>query len=192
MPRRGSRVRISSSAFTYVGILSVCLIIPLSSTDIFLFTIVSVSRDFFRFFFNFTDNSFFFERSTLTLSQSFRVACVLLSMPRILASLFLNTPSEKMLPTLVSSDLWLSTVVLKKLVFALLIKPLCQYCDHFGLSSTSNRVSLSPLTQTYSALQSGTLLRGQPYLSELAWERGCRHLHTDYSLVGVIHTLAPP
>ena len=36
------------------------------------------------------------------------------------------------------------------------------------------------------------LLRGQPYLSELAWERGHRHGHQAYSLVGVIHTLAPP
>ena len=64
--------------------------------------------------------------------------------------------------------------------------------DRFGLSPTSDLVSLTPLTQTYSALRSGTLLRGQPYLSELAWERGYHHSHTDYSLVGVIHTLAPP
>ena len=40
--------------------------------------------------------------------------------------------------------------------------------------------------------QAGTLLRGQPYLSELAWERGHRHGHQAYSLVGMIHTLAPP
>ena len=36
------------------------------------------------------------------------------------------------------------------------------------------------------------MLRGQPYLSELAWERGHRHGHMAYSLVGMIHTLAPP
>ena len=42
------------------------------------------------------------------------------------------------------------------------------------------------------AAQAGTLLRGQPYLSELAWERGHRHGHQAYSLVGMIHTLAPP
>ena len=36
------------------------------------------------------------------------------------------------------------------------------------------------------------MLRGQPYLSELAWQRGHRHGHDAYSLVGIIHTLAPP
>ena len=41
-------------------------------------------------------------------------------------------------------------------------------------------------------LEAGTLLRGQPYISELAWERGHRHGHQAYSLVGMIHTLAPP
>ena len=46
--------------------------------------------------------------------------------------------------------------------------------------------------QTDAAAQAGTLLRGQPYLSELAWERGHRHGHQAYSLVGMIHTLAPP
>ena len=46
--------------------------------------------------------------------------------------------------------------------------------------------------QTDEAAQAGTLLRGQPYLSELAWERGHRHGHKAYSLVGMIHTLAPP
>ena len=38
----------------------------------------------------------------------------------------------------------------------------------------------------------GTVLRGQPYLSELAWERGKLYGHQAYSLVGMIHTLAPP
>ena len=37
----------------------------------------------------------------------------------------------------------------------------------------------------------GTLLRGQPYLSELAWQRGHRHGHDAYSLVGLF-ILAPP
>ena len=46
--------------------------------------------------------------------------------------------------------------------------------------------------QTDAAAKAGTLLRGQPYLSELAWERGNRHPHQAYSLVGMIHTLAPP
>lgn len=42
------------------------------------------------------------------------------------------------------------------------------------------------------AVDAGLLLRGQPYLGELAWMR--RRFSTDksYSLVGLIHTLAPP
>ena len=35
-------------------------------------------------------------------------------------------------------------------------------------------------------------MRGQPYLSELSWERAHRHGHHAFSLVGLIHTLAPP
>ena len=54
------------------------------------------------------------------------------------------------------------------------------------------RLSVSSLTQTQVAAQAGTLLRGQPYLSELAWARASRHGHKTYSLVGMIHTLAPP
>ena len=37
-----------------------------------------------------------------------------------------------------------------------------------------------------------TLLRSQPYLCDLAWEQGHRFGHQAYSLVGMIHTLAPP
>ena len=62
----------------------------------------------------------------------------------------------------------------------------------FGSPSNSARLSLSSLNTTDSAVQAGTLLRGQPYLSELAWERGFRHGNQAYSLVGVVHTLAPP
>ena len=40
--------------------------------------------------------------------------------------------------------------------------------------------------------QAGVLLRGQPYLSELAWTRCQAGRQRDYSLVGLIHTLAPP
>ena len=62
----------------------------------------------------------------------------------------------------------------------------------FGAAPGAARLSLSSLTQTNAAAIAGTLLRGQPYLSELAWERGHRHGHNAYSLVGMIHTLAPP
>ena len=64
--------------------------------------------------------------------------------------------------------------------------------DHFGAAPEAARLSLSTLTESDAAVQAGTLLRGQPYLSELAWERGHRFSHQAYSLVGLIHTLAPP
>ena len=64
--------------------------------------------------------------------------------------------------------------------------------QHFGSAPGAARLRVSSLTQTDAAAEAGTLLRGQPYLSELAWERGHRHGHQAYSLVGMIHTLAPP
>ena len=42
------------------------------------------------------------------------------------------------------------------------------------------------------AVDAGLLLRGQPYLSELAWMRRRFSADHAYSLVGLIHTLAPP
>ena len=39
---------------------------------------------------------------------------------------------------------------------------------------------------------SGALLRGQPYLDELAWVRRRSGGDRNYSLIGLIHTLAPP
>ena len=70
--------------------------------------------------------------------------------------------------------------------------PLNTLREFFGATPASAHLTLAPLTQSDAAPQSGTLLRGQPYLSELAWERGHRHGHKSYSLVGMIHTLAPP
>ena len=64
--------------------------------------------------------------------------------------------------------------------------------QQFGAAPGSAQLKLAPLMQTDAAVQAGTLLRGQPYLSELAWERGHRHGHHAYSVVGMIHTLAPP
>ena len=64
--------------------------------------------------------------------------------------------------------------------------------QQFGAAPGAACLRVSPLTQTDAAAEAGTLLRGQPYLSELAWERGHRHGHQAYSLVGMIHTLAPP
>lgn len=42
------------------------------------------------------------------------------------------------------------------------------------------------------AVDAGLLLRGQPYLGELAWMRRRFSFDQAYSLVGLIHTLAPP
>ena len=64
--------------------------------------------------------------------------------------------------------------------------------QHFGAAPGAAQLTCAPLTQAADAVKAGTLLRGQPYLSELAWERGHLHGHKAYSLVGMIHTLAPP
>ena len=44
--------------------------------------------------------------------------------------------------------------------------------QQYGASPGAARLTVSSLTQTNAAVEAGTLLRGQPYLSELAWERG--------------------
>lgn len=70
--------------------------------------------------------------------------------------------------------------------------PLDSLQKQFGAEPGAARLNLSHLNQSDAAVQAGTLLRGQPYLAQLAWERGHRHSHQAYSLVGMIHTLAPP
>ena len=50
----------------------------------------------------------------------------------------------------------------------------------------------SSLVDTDLPARSGTVLRGQPYLSELSWARKNARRESDYSLVGLIHTIAPP
>ena len=62
----------------------------------------------------------------------------------------------------------------------------------FGSVPGSTTLSIEPLGQTNSALQAGTFFRGQPYLSDLSWERAYRHSHDAYSLVGLIHTWHHP
>ena len=64
--------------------------------------------------------------------------------------------------------------------------------ETFGAHPSAPPLSVAPLANTDCAVKAGTLLRGQPYLSDLAWARGYFHSHRHYSLVGVIHTLAPP
>lgn len=64
--------------------------------------------------------------------------------------------------------------------------------QHLARCDQCCELSLTGLTDTRLAVEAGTLLRGQPYLAELAWARAHRHGHQAYSLVGMIHTLAPP
>ena len=61
-----------------------------------------------------------------------------------------------------------------------------------GGTSLSTRIESGGLLEVDRAARAGTLFRGKADLSELAWTR--REMATDeaYSLVGLIHTLAPP
>ena len=54
----------------------------------------------------------------------------------------------------------------------------------FGSGPGAAELTCEPLLHSDSAVDAGTLLRGQPYLSELAWERAHRHSHKAYSLLG--------
>jgi glycosyltransferase involved in cell wall biosynthesis len=53
-------------------------------------------------------------------------------------------------------------------------------------------VAGAPLFSTEAPARGGVLLRGQPYLAELAWARRAAGREEAYSLVGLIHTIAPP
>lgn len=65
--------------------------------------------------------------------------------------------------------------------------------DLFGAEAARGRdVTHSLVSNTPAPARAGVLLRGQPYLDELAWVRRRRGEDRSYSLVGWIHTLAPP
>lgn len=53
-------------------------------------------------------------------------------------------------------------------------------------------VASAPLHLTDVPARAGVLLRGQPYLGELAWLRRAAGRQQAYSLCGLIHTIAPP
>lgn len=53
-------------------------------------------------------------------------------------------------------------------------------------------IGSAPLHSAEVPARGGILLRGQPYLSELSWVRRAAAAERDYSLVGLIHTIAPP
>ena len=61
-----------------------------------------------------------------------------------------------------------------------------------GAAATGPRVTAGSAFDTAAPAAAGTLLRGQPYLHELAWMRRKAGAERAYSLVGMIHTLAPP
>ena len=57
---------------------------------------------------------------------------------------------------------------------------------------TTAKVVGSSILSPEAPLAAGVLLRGQPDLSELAWTRRRMTSDASYSLVGLIHTIAPP
>ncbi len=62
----------------------------------------------------------------------------------------------------------------------------------FAEAEAAPAVGGGPLWSTALPARSGVLLRGQPHLAELAWIRRGEGRDDAYSLVGLIHTLAPP
>lgn len=62
----------------------------------------------------------------------------------------------------------------------------------FAPGKISAEVASGTLWSADLAARAGVLVRGQPYLSELAWIRRDAALDQAYSLVGLIHTMAPP
>ena len=59
-------------------------------------------------------------------------------------------------------------------------------------AAASTSVSAAPLWDTQLPKRTGALLRGQPLLEELAWIRRSAGLDQAYSLLGLIHSIAPP
>lgn len=59
-------------------------------------------------------------------------------------------------------------------------------------SAGAVRLASAMLNDTSWPARHGVLLRGQPYLAELSWLRRSAGLDQAYSLVGLIHTIAPP
>ncbi|MFN4177058.1 glycosyltransferase family 4 protein [Phenylobacterium sp.] len=59
-------------------------------------------------------------------------------------------------------------------------------------SGSATRMASAWLLNTAVPAASGALLRGQPYIHELAWLRRRAAGDRGYSLLGLVHTLAPP
>jgi glycosyltransferase involved in cell wall biosynthesis len=61
-----------------------------------------------------------------------------------------------------------------------------------GGASTATQLSAGSILDQRIPAASGALLRGQPYLYELAWLRRSAVGDRAYSLLGLVHTIAPP
>ena len=61
-----------------------------------------------------------------------------------------------------------------------------------GAETPQAKVRISHLLDQGLPSQAGALVRGVPELSDMAWLRRSAGAEYDYSLVGMIHTLAPP
>ncbi|UTP37845.1 glycosyltransferase family 4 protein [Phenylobacterium sp. LH3H17] len=57
---------------------------------------------------------------------------------------------------------------------------------------TTTKLGVDSVLATHRAVAAGALLRGQPDLADLAWLRRQNASDRAYSLVGLIHTIAPP
>lgn len=64
--------------------------------------------------------------------------------------------------------------------------------DLFGDLPHTTQIETGVLGFSDAPVEAGVLLRGQPDLYDLAWSRRRRGGDRSYSLVGLIHTLAPP
>ena len=61
-----------------------------------------------------------------------------------------------------------------------------------GDAASGPEIATAAILNQAAIAQSGALLRGQPDLYELAWLRRCAVGDRAYSLVGQVHTIAPP
>lgn len=59
-------------------------------------------------------------------------------------------------------------------------------------TETATRISTGNVLNVAMAARSGSILRGSPKIDELAWHRRQRAGPAAYSLIGLIHTIAPP
>jgi len=67
-----------------------------------------------------------------------------------------------------------------------------QLAEEMGGAAKAVRFAAASIVDIDLPARHGALVRGQPYLSELAWLRRGAGLDQAYSLVGLIHTIAPP